>query len=39
LPEALNKARAHPQWSSLNPQARLSQAERQEAVEGLARQL
>lgn len=36
LPEALNKARAHPQWSSLNPQAKLSQAERQEQVEGLA---
>ncbi|WP_213941669.1 GTPase/DUF3482 domain-containing protein [Pseudomonas sp. dw_612] len=39
LPEALNKARAHPQWSSLNPQAKLSQAERQEQVEGLAQQL
>jgi hypothetical protein len=39
LPEALNKARAHPQWSSLNPQAKLSQAERQEQVEVLAQQL
>ncbi|MEX5612156.1 DUF3482 domain-containing protein, partial [Pseudomonas protegens] len=39
LPEALNKARAHPQWSSLNPQKRLSQAERQEQIEGLAETL
>lgn len=39
LPEALSKARAHPQWSSLNPQAKLSQAERQEQVEALAQQL
>ncbi|MET0846638.1 MAG: GTPase/DUF3482 domain-containing protein [Pseudomonas sp.] len=39
LPEALNKARAHPQWSSLNPQARLSQAQRQEQIEALAQQL
>ena len=36
LPEALNKARAHPQWSSLNPHAKLNQAERQEQVEALA---
>jgi hypothetical protein len=35
LPEALNKARAHPQWSSLNPQAKLNQAERQEQIEAL----
>ncbi|WP_248805221.1 DUF3482 domain-containing protein [Pseudomonas sp. MWU13-2100] len=33
LPEALHKARAHPQWSSLNPQARLSQPERQEQID------
>ncbi|MDT4884220.1 hypothetical protein FQZ97_1203390 [compost metagenome] len=39
LPEALNKARAHPQWSSLNTQPRLSQAERQELIEQLAEQL
>ncbi|SCW62791.1 MULTISPECIES: GTPase/DUF3482 domain-containing protein [unclassified Pseudomonas] len=39
LPDALNKARAHPQWSSLNPQARLSQAERQELIEQLAEEL
>ncbi|VVP33209.1 hypothetical protein PS850_04509 [Pseudomonas fluorescens] len=39
LPEALNKARAHPQWSSLNPHPKLNQAERQEQVEVLARQL
>jgi len=36
LPEALHKARAHPQWSSLNPHPRLSQAERQEQIEVLA---
>ena len=36
LPDALHKARAHPQWSSLNPHAKLSQAERQEQIEGLA---
>ncbi|MDF9775726.1 hypothetical protein OKW11_002683 [Pseudomonas baetica] len=39
LPEALNKARAHPQWSSLNPHSKLNQAERQEQVEVLAQQL
>jgi hypothetical protein len=39
LPEALNKARAHPQWSSLNPHPKLNQAERQEQVEALARDL
>lgn len=36
LPDALHKARAHPQWSSLNPHPRLSQAERQEQIEVLA---
>ena len=39
LPEALNKARAHPQWSSLNPHAKLSQAERQVQIEALALRL
>ena len=39
LPEALNKARAHPQWSSLNPQGKLNQAERQEQVELLAQKV
>ncbi|MCF5655725.1 DUF3482 domain-containing protein, partial [Pseudomonas poae] len=39
LPDALHKARAHPQWSSLNPGAKVSQAERQEQVEALARRL
>lgn len=39
LPEALNKARAYPQWSSLNAHPRLSQAERQEQIEQLAAQL
>ncbi|MDB5998198.1 MAG: GTPase [Pseudomonas sp.] len=39
LPEALHKARAHPQWSSLNAHPKLSQAERQEQIEALAQQL
>ena len=39
LPEALSKARAHPQWSSLNPHGKLSQAERQEQVELLAQKV
>jgi hypothetical protein len=39
LPEPLTKARAHPQWSSLNPHSKLSQGERQEQVEVLAQQL
>ena len=38
-PEALNKARAHPQWSSLNPHAKLNQAERQEQIDLLAADL
>ncbi|MDD0973589.1 GTPase/DUF3482 domain-containing protein [Pseudomonas fontis] len=39
LPEALSKARAHPQWSSLNPGARVSQAERLEQIETLVQNL
>ncbi|MEE1921687.1 GTPase/DUF3482 domain-containing protein [Pseudomonas sp. 148P] len=39
LPAALNKARAHPQWSSLNPGARLSQAERLEQIEALLQEI
>lgn len=39
LPQALDKARAHPQWSSLNPGKRLEQAERQEQIEILAQDL
>ncbi|MQU65507.1 DUF3482 domain-containing protein, partial [Pseudomonas sp. FSL R10-1350] len=39
LPEPLNKARAYPQWSSLNPHPKLSQAERQEQIELLAEQI
>ena len=39
LPEPLNKARAYPQWSSLNPHPKLSQAERQEQIEWLAEQI
>ena len=36
LPDALRKARAHPEWSSLNYAARLDQPERQRALESLA---
>ena len=35
LPEPLNKARAHPQWSTLNKTAQLEHAERQAQVEQL----
>ncbi len=37
LPEALHKARAYPQWSSLNPHSKLNQEQRQEQIELLAR--
>ncbi|MBD2839464.1 GTPase/DUF3482 domain-containing protein [Pseudomonas sp. JM0905a] len=36
LPAVLGKARAHPEWSSLNPDAQLEQAERQGHVATLA---
>ncbi len=36
IPEPLSRARAHPQWSTLNPQPRPNQAERQEAIDELA---
>ena len=39
LPDALRKARAHPEWSSLNPGARLEPAERQQQVANLAVEL
>ena len=39
LPDALAKARAHPKWSSLNDGARVNQAERQEQIEALVREL
>lgn len=39
LPEALNKARAYPQWSSLNGHKHLSLREREEQIEALAQQL
>ncbi|MNZ83030.1 hypothetical protein D3C78_1017480 [compost metagenome] len=39
LPEALSKARAHPQWSSLNPGAKVNQAERQEQIDLLVQEL
>ncbi|MEN0107873.1 MAG: DUF3482 domain-containing protein, partial [Pseudomonas sp.] len=39
LPAVLRQARAHPRWSSLNPQARVQQAERQEAVDKLSAEL
>ncbi|AVX25816.1 MULTISPECIES: GTPase/DUF3482 domain-containing protein [Pseudomonas] len=36
IPEPLSRARAHPQWSTLNPQPKPNQAERQEAIDELA---
>ncbi|WP_252273586.1 GTPase/DUF3482 domain-containing protein [Pseudomonas subflava] len=39
LPEALRRARAHPEWSSLNPAPQLDQVERQRQVERLAGEL
>jgi hypothetical protein len=39
LPDALGKARAHPQWSSLNGHRRLNQSERDEQIEQLAGQI
>ncbi|MCB1704430.1 MAG: DUF3482 domain-containing protein [Halioglobus sp.] len=36
LPDALKKARAHPQWSTLNKNATTSQPQRQQQVEALA---
>ncbi|WP_017938503.1 DUF3482 domain-containing protein [Zestomonas thermotolerans] len=36
LPEALRKARAHPEWSALNPGARLGDPERQALLDALA---
>jgi small GTP-binding protein len=39
LPEVLHKARAHPEWSSLNPGATLEDGERQEQVQQLAAEL
>ncbi|MFB4369585.1 MULTISPECIES: GTPase/DUF3482 domain-containing protein [unclassified Pseudomonas] len=39
LPGALRVARARPEWSSLNPGARVDQVERQEQVERLAREI
>lgn len=35
LPDALNKARAHPQWSSLNTKARLNDEQRAQALDNL----
>ncbi|THG72876.1 DUF3482 domain-containing protein, partial [Pseudomonas sp. A-1] len=39
LPGALQRARAHPEWSTLNAGARPQQAERQEEIRRLAAQL
>ncbi|HCJ30413.1 MAG TPA: DUF3482 domain-containing protein, partial [Pseudomonas sp.] len=39
LPEALHRCRAHPQWSSLSPDARLQGAERQAALDVLQAEL
>lgn len=36
IPEPLSRARAHPQWSTLNSQPKPNQAERQEAIDELA---
>ncbi|WP_116800460.1 GTPase/DUF3482 domain-containing protein [Pseudomonas syringae] len=36
IPEPLSRARAHPQWSTLNPHPKPNQAERQEAIDELA---
>ncbi|WP_339904065.1 DUF3482 domain-containing protein [Pseudomonas guineae] len=36
LPDALHKARAHPEWSSLNPAAQLQQSERELQLNALA---
>ena len=36
---SLRKARAHPEWSTLNPEASLAQSERQVLIEQLAQQL
>ncbi|WP_312226429.1 GTPase/DUF3482 domain-containing protein [Stutzerimonas nitrititolerans] len=39
LPEVLQRCRAHPDWSSLNPAARLQDGERQAALEALQTEL
>jgi len=39
LPEALRKARAHPEWSTLNGRKRVDKSECQEQVDALAQQL
>lgn len=39
LPDALHRARAHPEWSALNPGAQLEQAERQEQLARLSQAL
>ncbi|MNF06644.1 hypothetical protein D3C80_2066410 [compost metagenome] len=39
LPDALRRARAHPEWSTLNGNARVERSERQEQVARLAGQL
>ncbi|GIZ12536.1 GTPase/DUF3482 domain-containing protein [Pseudomonas sp. NCCP-436] len=39
LPTALSMARAHPEWSSLNPHSRLQDAERTEQLEQLRTEL
>ncbi|HLD66158.1 MAG TPA: DUF3482 domain-containing protein, partial [Pseudomonas sp.] len=39
LPDALHRARAHPEWSALNPGAQPEQAERQEQLVRLSQVL
>ncbi|KPB74024.1 GTPase/DUF3482 domain-containing protein [Pseudomonas cannabina] len=36
IPDPLSRARAHPQWSTLNPHPKPNQGERQEAIDELA---
>ncbi|KPX35198.1 MULTISPECIES: GTPase/DUF3482 domain-containing protein [Pseudomonas syringae group] len=36
IPEPLSRARAHPQWSTLNPHPKPNQGERQEVIDELA---
>src|SRR5690606_15916300 len=39
LPESLHRCRAHPEWSALNPAARLQDGERQATLEALQAEL
>ncbi|RMO92791.1 putative GTP-binding protein, partial [Pseudomonas syringae pv. philadelphi] len=39
IPEPLSRARAHPQWSTLNPHPKANQGERQQAIDECSGQL